>query len=204
MAKPKLSYEQARSEAERAKFFGERSQSPPPVLGNLGDYSAVTSGIGKNRRYDADAEEELDRIAKKLDQAANAAPVNAGGQGQGAGGNAGGDLANKPKGDDPNKKEKPDGIKGDVDDDDGQVGAVGPDGKTSGPIEVPLETMEGYTMGINPMQIPLAGPAAIPGIATVSKLLMDQFNKSKKNKEADELMKKLYPNMGQPDRFNNL
>ena len=50
MAKPKLSYEYARSAAERDKFFEARSDSPAPILGTVGDYSAVTSGIGKNRR----------------------------------------------------------------------------------------------------------------------------------------------------------
>ena len=55
------------------------------------------------------------------------------------------------------------------------------------------------------MTIPLGTTSfTLPNIGTVSKILMAQFNKSKKDKEADDLMKKLYPNMGQPDRFNNL
>ena len=55
------------------------------------------------------------------------------------------------------------------------------------------------------MTIPLGTTSfTLPNIGTVSKILMAQFNKSKEDKKNKDMMKKLYPDIGQPDRFNNL
>jgi len=189
MAKAKLAYEAQRSANETAKFFDTVGRGAPVTMGTIGDYSGVTSGVGKNRRYDAEAEEELDRIAKNLDAAANAGKGK--GQGQGDGQGDGQGVVDNPVGDDLGKKKKPDKIKGDVDEDDG---AAGPDGKTSGPVEVPLDTMEGYT-SFRP-----TGLEMVPGLGRVSKLISDQFNK----KSQEELDKKRLEKYGDPNRFNNL
>ena len=52
---------------KRKIFLGRVGKGEAPAI-SMSGYGAVTSGVGKNRRYDADAEEELDRIAQELDQ----------------------------------------------------------------------------------------------------------------------------------------
>ena len=55
------------------------------------------------------------------------------------------------------------------------------------------------------MTIPLGTTSFnLPNIGSVSKLLMAQFTKNKEDKKNEGMMKKLYPDIGQPDRFNNL
>ena len=80
-------------------------------------------------------------------------------------------------------------IKGDVDEDDGQPSATDIQGS-----DLPKT-----------MTIPLGTTSFnLPNIGSVSKILMAQFTKNKEDKKNKDMMKKLYPDIGQPDRFNNL
>ena len=184
MAKPKLSYEAARSAAERDKFFAGRAQSAPTSMGTKGDYSEVTSGVGPDRRYDADITAKLNQIAQNLGGAV--APVAAAGVGVGVAG--GQPQGNKP----PAKKKK------DKDDDlEGGVETEPIEDSTSARGSVPSTTQK-------MLNIDLSSVPTIEGLGTVSNLLKKQFDGLKEDKKYKNKMAELYPNMGQPDRFDNL
>jgi hypothetical protein len=187
MAKPKLSYEAARSAAERDKFFAGQAQSAPTSMGTMGDYSEVTSGVGPDRRYDADITAKLNQIAQNLGGAA--APVAAAGVGAGGGGAAGG----QPQGNKPpakKKKDKDDGLEGGVE---------------TEPIEDSTSVRGSEPSTTQKMlNIDLSSVPTIEGLGTVSNLLKKQFEGLKQDKKYKDKMDELYPNMGQPDRFDNL
>ena len=180
MAKPKLSYEAARSADERDKFFAGRAQSAPTSMGTMGDYSEVTSGVGPNRRYDADITDKLNQIAQNLGGAV--APVAA------AGAAGGQPQGNKPPA--KKKKDKDDGLEGGVETEPNED-------STSVRGSEPSTTQK-------MLNIDLSSVPTIEGLGTVSNLLKKQFDGLKEDKKYKNKMAELYPNMGQPDRFDNL